>query len=70
MNNLNKKKMLKHRYVHYTNGKEYTIKDTCKIQVDNEWVCAIIYEDEHGMRFVRSKAEFIEKFDKVKEKIK
>ena len=54
------------KYKHYRNNKIYTILDKCKIQINDEWVDAIIYTD-GNLKFVRSEVEFKEKFIPVKE---
>jgi len=51
-------------YVHYKNGLTYIPIDKCKIQEDNIWVEAILYKTQSQELFVRSKKEFIEKFEK------
>lgn len=55
-------------YIHYNNGVQYQIIDFCKIQQNDEWVDAYIYEQYphiagvHNMKFVRSVTEFNAKF--------
>ena len=53
-------------YKHYRNKKTYLVEDFCKIQVNGEWVDAVIYSDEADNKFVRSLSEFEEKFEEVK----
>lgn len=46
----------------------YCIQDFAKIQKDNIWIDAVIYTrlyDSPNIKFVRSKEEFIQKFNKV-----
>ena len=54
------------RYIHYKNKKEYELIDKdIKIQVNNEWVNAILYKDKNGKKYVRSQMEFFEKFHSI-----
>jgi len=41
------------------------INTNAKIQENNEWVDAIIYTNESGISFIRTKEEFLSKFEKV-----
>lgn len=50
-------------YKHYKNGKSYIITGKCMIQVDNEWIDAVIYKEEFDNElYCRSVIEFSEKF--------
>lgn len=50
-------------YKHYKNGKRYLITGKCMIQIDDEWVDAILYRWEGGEKlFARSVEEFSIKF--------
>jgi len=50
-------------YRHYKNKKYYIIKGSCMIQIDDEWVDAILYRWEGGEKlFARENTEFFEKF--------
>lgn len=50
-------------YKHYKNQKLYEIVDHCMIQVNNEWVEAVIYKRHtYDMKFCRSLEEFENKF--------
>jgi len=60
----NLKDSKKRRYQHYKNKQIYTIVSTCKIQLNDIWVCGIEYTNESGMKFVRPKIEFMKKFKK------
>jgi len=52
-----------HRYIHYKNKKIYVIRDTAKIQINNEWVDAIIYSEENKDElYVRTLEDFSRKF--------
>lgn len=54
-------------YQHYKNRKRYIITGKCMIQVNDEWVDAVIYRWEGGEKlFARSEEEFFEKFKEVK----
>lgn len=69
--NLKDKKLLKigDVFKHYKNTCYfYCIQDFAKIQKDNIWIDAVIYTrlyDSPNIKFVRSKEEFIQKFNKV-----
>jgi len=50
-------------YRHYKNKKYYIIKGSCMIQINDEWVDAILYCWEGGEKlFAREETEFFEKF--------
>ena len=51
-------------FIHYKNKKVYTPIDLCKVQLDGEWIDAVIYiqNSNSGMKFVRTLIEFKEKF--------
>lgn len=50
-------------YKHYKNSKTYLITNKCMIQVDDEWVDAVLYREEFGNQlFCREEKEFLEKF--------
>ncbi len=51
-------------YRHYKNNKIYILIDKCKIQVQDVWLDAVIYENLEGEKFCRSTAEFNAKFKK------
>ena len=51
-------------WIHYKNGKTYTILEHCLLQLNNNWVDAIIYKTEGSdLTFVRDKVDFISKFE-------
>lgn len=60
-----KEKNLKlyHKYTHYKNLMTYIPINYCKIQKDDIWVDAVIYEADDKSLYVRSIQEFIEKFN-------
>ena len=55
------------RYIHYRNRKTYIVFDFCKIQINDEWVNAVIYylEKNPSMLFCRELTEFRAKFQKI-----
>ena len=68
LNAINPKNEVKqnNKYIHYKNKKEYELIDKdIKIQVNNEWVNAILYKDKNGKKYVRSQVEFFEKFHSI-----
>jgi len=56
-------------FKHYKNNKVYKVIDLCLIQIDNEWVDAVIYtaEESEEPKFVRSTSEFLVKFIRVQQ---
>ena len=51
-------------WIHYKNGKTYTILGHCLLQLNNNWVDAVIYKTEGSdLTFVRDKIDFISKFE-------
>ncbi len=68
LNAINTKNKVKqnNKYIHYKNKKEYELIDKdIKIQVNNEWINAILYQDKNGKKYVRSQVEFFEKFHSI-----
>jgi hypothetical protein len=53
---------LKTLYKHYKNQKDYETIDYCKMQVNGEWLEAVIYKSVDGDLYVRALADFEEKF--------
>jgi hypothetical protein len=55
-------------YYHYKNRKPYRVIGACKIQENDAWIDAVLYEDvtevSQGVRqeYVRSELEFLTKF--------
>lgn len=59
-------------FKHYKNNKVYKVVDLCLIQIDDEWVDAVIYtntEESEELKFVRSASEFFKKFKRVQQQI-
>lgn len=57
-------------FYHYKNLKPYEVMESCKIQENGEWVEAVIYMEYNifplvdSGKFVRTKKEFLEKFER------
>ncbi len=53
------------KYKHYKNNNYYIPLNSCKIQINDIWVDAVIYQEAHSFdktHYVRSIDEFLEKF--------
>lgn len=51
---------------HYKNKQLYKIlEDPILMQIQGEWVEAVYYENEQGMKFARERTDFFNKFEKV-----
>lgn len=53
----------------YKNKMYIVINTNAKVKYNGEWVDAIIYTNESGISFTRTKAEFTQKFKKVESDI-
>ena len=53
--------LVEQRFSHYKKGGSYRVVGTCKIQENDKWYDAVIYEDPKKGRFVRKESEFYDK---------